>query len=62
MATRVTRKELRQPDWFQVASEKAIEFIEARKAQVISAAVIVLLVLVGTGGLAYRGEREKIAG
>jgi hypothetical protein len=58
---KITRKELRQPDWFQVASEKAIEFIEARKAQVISAAVVVLLVLVGIWSWQSYKEKQNIA-
>jgi hypothetical protein len=60
---KITRKELRQPDWFQVASEKAIEFIEARKAQVISAAVVVLLVLVGIWSWqSYKEKQNIVAG
>jgi len=58
---KITRKELRQPDWFQVASEKAIEFVEVRKAQVISATVGVLLVLVGIWIWQYYKENQNIA-
>lgn len=58
---KITRKELRQPDWFQVASEKAIEFIEVRKAQVISAAVVAVLVLVGIWMWQAYKEKENIA-
>jgi hypothetical protein len=44
---RITRKELRQPDWFQVASNQAIEYVQERKALVVSAAVIAILMLFG---------------
>ena len=61
MATRVTRKELRQPDWFQVASEQVIEFVEVRKAQVISAGVAAVLVLVGIWSWQSYKENQNIA-
>jgi predicted negative regulator of RcsB-dependent stress response len=61
MATRVTRKELRQPDWFQVASDQAIDYIQNRKAQVISAAVIAILILLGIWSWQSYKERQNIA-
>ena len=61
MATRVTRKELRQPDWFQVASEQIIEFVEVRKALVISAGAVAVLVLVGIWSWQFYKENQNIA-
>ncbi len=58
---KITRKELRQPDWFQVASEKTIDFIEVRKAQVISAAVVAVLVLLGIWIWQAYKEKQNIA-
>jgi len=44
---RISRKELRQPDWFQVNSEKAIEYFESHKGIVFGAigAAILLIVI-----------------
>jgi hypothetical protein len=45
---RITRKELRQPDWFQVNTDKALEFFEQHKAIVfgaLGAAVVVMVVV-----------------
>jgi tetratricopeptide (TPR) repeat protein len=45
---RITRKDLRQPDWFQVNTEKALEYFESHKGIVFGAlgAVVVVLVIV----------------
>ena len=43
---RITRKELRQPDWFQVNSEKAIDYFESHKGIVFGAIGAVILILV----------------
>ena len=61
MATRVTRKELRQPDWFQVASEQILEFVEVRKALVISAGAVAVLVLVGIWSWQFYKENQNLA-
>ena len=42
---RISRKELRQPDKFQLASESAIEYYSAHKTLVFSAAAAVIVVL-----------------
>ena len=42
---RISRKELRQPDKFQLASESAIEYYSAHKTLVFSVAAAVLVVL-----------------
>ena len=44
---RITRKTLRQPDWFQVNSEKAIDYFKDHKSLVISAIGAVMVVLLG---------------
>jgi tetratricopeptide (TPR) repeat protein len=45
---RITRKSLRQPDWFQVTTEKAFEIYEDHRLKVIAgiAAVVVLLLAI----------------
>ena len=58
---KITRKELRQPDWFQVASEKTIEFVEVRKAQVIAAAIVAVMILVGIWLWQSYKENQNIA-
>lgn len=42
---RVTRKDLKRPDWFQVNSEKALDFFTEHKFLVIGAAAALLVVL-----------------
>ena len=43
---RITRKELRQPDWFQVNTDKALEFFEQHKAIVLGAVGAFIVVMV----------------
>jgi hypothetical protein len=43
---RITRKDLKRPDWFQVNSEKALEFFTEHKPLVIGAAIAILVILV----------------
>ncbi|MSP40989.1 MAG: tetratricopeptide repeat protein [Deltaproteobacteria bacterium] len=62
MATsKVTRKEIRQPDWFQVNSDRAIDFVQNHVPQVVSAAAVVLLVLIGVWAWQSFKERQNIA-
>jgi hypothetical protein len=45
---RISRKELRQPDWFQVNSEKALDYFESHKGIVfgaIGAAILILVIM-----------------
>lgn len=49
---RITRKELRQPDRFQVASEKALEYFQSHKNLVF--AVVGALVLIGLAILGWQ--------
>jgi hypothetical protein len=47
---RITRKQLRQPDRFQVASESALEYFQTHKALVfgaIAAAVVIMVIIWG---------------
>ena len=43
---RLTRKDLRQPDWFQLNSDKALEFFDRHKAIVFAALGAAILVIV----------------
>ena len=54
---RITRKELRQPDRFQVASEKALEYFESHKNLVFS--IIGALVLIGLAILGWQLVKER---
>jgi tetratricopeptide (TPR) repeat protein len=58
---KISRKELRQPDWFQVASEKAIDYIQERKALVISAALVAVLILVGIWTWQSYKDKQNVA-
>ena len=42
---RITRKQIRQPDWFQVTSEKALDYFQDHKALVYAAAAVVIAIL-----------------
>ncbi|MGZ8484216.1 MAG: tetratricopeptide repeat protein [Candidatus Binatia bacterium] len=54
---RISRKELRQPDRFQVATEKALEYIHSHKNLVF--AVIGMLVLFGLAILGWQLFKER---
>ena len=54
---RVTRKQLRQPDWFQVTSENALEYFEGHKIAVILAGVAIVVILLAIW--AWQGFKEK---
>jgi hypothetical protein len=58
---KLTRKELRQPDRFQVATEQALEYYQSHKNLVF--AVVAALVLLGVGiwGWQIFKERQNIA-
>ena len=60
---RITRKQLRQPDWFQVTSEKAIEYFEGHKAVVFSASGALILILFGMWSWqAFKERQDSAAG
>ena len=54
---RITRKELRQPDRFQVATEKALEYFQSHKNLVF--AVVGVLVLIGLAILGWQLFKER---
>ena len=57
---RITRKALKQPDWFQVNSEKTLDFIVDHKPLVIGAAIAVALILMASWGWQQFKERQDI--
>jgi hypothetical protein len=59
---RVTRKQLRQPDWFQVSSDYALEYFAGHKTTVLAvAAGIVVLVAALWSWQSYRQSQNVIA-
>jgi|ERR1043166_1739468 tetratricopeptide (TPR) repeat protein len=59
---RLTRKDLRRPDWFQVTTEKALEIYEGNQVKVwIAAAVFVALLLLGWAWQEYRERQNAMA-
>jgi hypothetical protein len=63
VAEKIDRKQLRQPDEFQVVAGKAMEWLAARRQTVMLAAgAVVAAVLLGWGLSAYRASRETSAG
>jgi predicted negative regulator of RcsB-dependent stress response len=59
---RITRKDLRQPDWFQVGVEKVLDYYEANRGKVILglASLIVLLLLLG-GWQLFKQRQNSLA-
>lgn len=60
---RITRKSLRQPDWFQITTEKAFEIYEGHRLKVIAgiAAVVMLLLAVWAWQLFKERQNSKAA-
>jgi len=59
---RLTRKDLRQPDWFQVTTEKALEFYAAHRAGVLAAGVgLVVLLLALLGWQMFKERQDTMA-
>lgn len=58
---RITRKQLRQPDKFQVASESALEYIQAHKALVFSAAAAAVVIIAIVWGWQIFKARQDVA-
>jgi predicted negative regulator of RcsB-dependent stress response len=58
---RLTRKQIRQPDWFQVNSEMALEYYEGHQVQVLLAAVALIALLLGIWAWQSYKERQNIA-
>src|SRR5262245_41097406 len=57
---RISRKELRQPDWFQVASENAIEYYAGHKTLVFLAVGAVVVLLAAIWGWQLFKEKQNI--
>jgi predicted negative regulator of RcsB-dependent stress response len=55
---RLSRKELRQPDWFQTFSEDAIEFYRRQRLAVYIALSALILLLLGIWGWGVFKERQ----
>lgn len=58
---RISRKELRQPDWFQVATENALEYYAAHKGLVVAAGCALVLVLAMIWGWQAFKEKQNVA-
>jgi hypothetical protein len=58
---RITRKDIRQPDWFQVNTEKALEFFDQHKVMVFSALGAVILIMVVVWSWKSFKDRQNIA-
>ena len=55
---RLSRKELRQPDWFQTATENAFEFYQRQRLVVYLVIAAVVLILLGIWGWKVFKERQ----
>jgi predicted negative regulator of RcsB-dependent stress response len=55
---RLTRKELRQPDWFQTVTENALEFYQRQRFAVYLGLAVVILLLLGIWGWGVFKERQ----
>ena len=63
MATKAERKELRQPDEFQVRATRVLEWIIARKNLLFGAAIATAAVVIGVWAVsAYQAAQETKAG
>jgi predicted negative regulator of RcsB-dependent stress response len=59
---RVSRKELRQADWFQTATENAFELYEAHRVKVLLAVAVLIALLVGIlGWNVFKQRQDSLA-
>ena len=59
---RLTRKDLRQPDWFQITTEKALESYAAHRTGVLAAGVgLVVLLLALLGWQMFKERQDTMA-
>jgi tetratricopeptide (TPR) repeat protein len=56
---RITRKALRQPDWFQVTTEKAFEIYEDHRFKVIAGIAVAIVLLLAIWGWQLFRERQN---
>ncbi|MGH7795923.1 MAG: tetratricopeptide repeat protein [Candidatus Binatia bacterium] len=58
---RITRKQLRQPDWFQVSTENALEYFNRHKSLVFAALAGLLLLGAAIWGWQIFKQRQNVA-
>ena len=59
---RLSRKELRQPDWFQTTTENALEFYRGRRVAVYLGIATIVLILLGIWGWrTFKESQDEIA-
>jgi len=58
---RITRKQLRQPDWFQVSTENALEYFNRHKTLVFAALAGLLLLAGAIWGWQIFKQRQNVA-
>jgi len=58
---RITRKSLRQPDWFQVTTEKALEFYQDNQTKVLVAVAVLVALLLGVWAWQEFKDRQNAA-
>jgi predicted negative regulator of RcsB-dependent stress response len=59
---RLTRKELRQPDWFQVTSDNAIEQFTRHRTKILAAlAGVLVIALIITGWQIFKARQDAAA-
>jgi tetratricopeptide (TPR) repeat protein len=57
---RITRKDLRQPDWFQLTTERAVRIYKHHRVKVIAGTAVFVLVLLMLWGWDLYRDRENI--
>src|SRR5207248_1108973 len=59
---RITRKQLRQPDWLHTTTEQALELYEGNRVVVLTGAVVLILLLLGVWALqAFKQNQDNQA-
>jgi hypothetical protein len=59
---RISRKQLRQPDWFQLGSENVLEYFQTHKTLVFSAAAAIIAVIaIVLGWQVFKAKQETAA-
>jgi hypothetical protein len=63
LAEKLDRKQLKQPDEFQIFAGRAMQWVAENQGRVVAVIVALALITVGAWGFAaYRGSREEKAG
>jgi hypothetical protein len=58
---RISRKQLRQPDWLHVTTEKALEIYQDNRFRILIGAAAVVVLLLVIGGWQVFKERQNVA-